>query len=116
MELKRRIFSMKQDYQSLSIQVSSLKEELNAARLEFTKEKQKMNLAIERKMKEAIVENEALRASKLNGQLKLKEAQALYEKSASIHQATRRSFSSSSKLNVTLTKSMISRTSLPMAK
>jgi chromosome segregation ATPase len=86
--LHKNLLSMKQDNQSLSIQVSSLKEELNAARLEFTKEKQKMNLAIERKMKEAIVENEALRASKLNGQLKLKEAQALYEKSASIHQAT----------------------------
>jgi hypothetical protein len=85
-QLKKELLITGQENESLSIQIPTLRHQIETTRLECRKEMEKIKTEAERKIREAEVECEAIRVSKSNDQLKAKESRTAFEKAVALHQ------------------------------
>eukprot|EP00804_Cyclotella_cryptica_P008454 CCRYP_003960-RA/>CCRYP_003960-RA protein AED:0.09 eAED:0.02 QI:0/0/0/1/1/1/4/0/674 len=85
-QLKTELLNATKENEYMSIQIPTLRNQIETARLECRKEIEKIKSETERKLKEAEVECEALRVSKSNDQLKAKESRTAFEKAVVLHQ------------------------------
>lgn len=87
-QLKKELLNTGQENESLSIQIPTLRNQMETTRLECRHEMEKIKTDTERKIREAEVECEAMRVSKLNDQLKAKESRIAFEKAVELHQTS----------------------------
>eukprot|EP00569_Conticribra_weissflogii_P010141 CAMPEP_0171369318 /NCGR_PEP_ID=MMETSP0879-20121228/7292_1 /TAXON_ID=67004 /ORGANISM="Thalassiosira weissflogii, Strain CCMP1336" /LENGTH=765 /DNA_ID=CAMNT_0011877617 /DNA_START=1 /DNA_END=2298 /DNA_ORIENTATION=- len=83
-ELREEILTAKQENEKLSTLITSLKEVSEKTIKEYASNKRNMQSTLEKELKEAGLECQALRASKANQQRKLHEIQDMMEKQKSI--------------------------------